>query len=260
MFPFTQVCKNYDAHFNGYTENLVWKNFQISDFHKRMAKKHSALKGINIEVTGYPPFDMYSKDSFKSALYSPWHDKDKVRIIIALHHSVFNSTVMGNSRFVELAELLRLEAVRYKDIVQFSFKPHPLLKDKLLKSEEWGLTKTEEYWGFWKNSVNCQLDESEYEQLFFESDALIHDCSSFITEYTHLGKPALYLNKNVKDKLNSYGLAGYELHSEYDSESSVSEFIDEVVKLKSKVGQFDFPIGNISVSSRVITEIERALS
>lgn len=52
-----------------------------------------------------------------------------------------------------------------------------------------------------------QLDEGEYESLFYYSDAIIHDSSSFLAEYVFTNKPALYLMnpEKINSLVNDFG-------------------------------------------------------
>jgi len=227
---FAQVCRNYESHFNGITENLVWANFQISNYHKLICEEHSFVKGTNVVVTGFPPLDGYSSKKNNNVENLAWKGSGRVKIIIALHHSVFNSTLMANSKFIEFSKILENLVEKYSEVVQFSFKPHPLLKDKLIASEEWGESKTNMYWDFWENSKNCQLDVGDYEDLFLGSDALIHDCTSFIAEYAYLNKPCLYLNPKVYDMLNSYGKQGYKSHHVCNETEDIYHFVEKVIR------------------------------
>ncbi len=77
---------------------------------------------------------------------------------------------------------------------------------------------------------NSQLEEGEYVGLFRESDAMIHDCTSFITEYLYTGKPALYLNPNIRDRLNEYGKLGYDAILKAHKQTDIEDFILSVIR------------------------------
>ena len=59
-------------------------------------------------------------------------------------------------------------ALLYKDKVQIAFKPHPLLKEKLIKL--WGAQATDDYYRKWDNLPNGQLETGDYVDLFKTSD------------------------------------------------------------------------------------------
>jgi len=224
---FEQIDTNYDGHFNGLTENLCWKIFQISEIHKRIAFKHAFNKGLNIDVVGYPATEpLYKKNEQKT---NPWKDNSFKKIIIAPHHSISSSTQLANSTFLETAETLQSLPGIFEKSVSFAFKPHPFLKEKLYKHPNWGVEKTDQYWDFWKNHENTQLEEGCYIDLFKSSDALIHDCSSFIIEYLYVEKPCLYLNSNIRDGLNEYGRIGYDAITKSKYNVDIIKFVDSIV-------------------------------
>ena len=229
---FEQIDKNYETHFNGYTENLVWKLFQIHDIHKSIARQYAFNKGANIDVVGYPATEpLFGK---KLANKNVWKKPELTKIILAPHHSIANSTFMSNSTFLENADLFKSLAIKYKDVVNFAFKPHPLLKDKLIENKDWGKCKTEVYWRFWEEQENTQYENGEYIDLFLLSDAMIHDCSSFIIEYIYTSKPCLYLNPNIKYDLNEYGRIGFDAVDKMNKVEDLEEFINNVIKGNAK--------------------------
>ncbi len=224
---FEMLDLNYDLHFNGKTENLVWKFFQINEIHKKISQKHAYNAGRNINVVGYPAMEaLYSDVHYDS----PWISPSLKKIIIAPHHSIANSSFISNSTFIENAEFLKTLAEKYADKVNFAFKPHPLLKDKLYRHPLWGKEKTDNYWGFWSTNPNSQLEEGEYIGLFKESDGMIHDCTSFITEYLYVGKPVLYLNANIRDRLNEYGKLGYDAILKAEKQTDIEDFILSIIR------------------------------
>ncbi|BCN27323.1 hypothetical protein VYA_45150 (plasmid) [Vibrio alfacsensis] len=223
---FEMLDVNYSIHFNGPTENLVWKFFQINELHKHIAEEHAYNRGRNIDVVGYPATEaLYNDQSYDN----PWKRPELKKIIFAPHHSISNSSFLSNSTFIENADYLRELAIRYSGRVNFAFKPHPLLKDKLYRHPDWGVKKTDEYWAFWSSKPNLQLEEGEYVGLFRESDAMIHDCTSFITEYLYTGKPALYLNPSIRDRLNDYGKLGYDAILKVNEPVDIDMFIRSII-------------------------------
>ncbi len=224
---FEMLDLNYAIHFNGPTENLVWKFFQINEIHKKIAKEHAYNEGKNISVVGYPAMEaLYSDVQYEN----PWINPSLKKIIIALQYSIANSSFLSNATFIENAEYLKALAEKYSDQVNFAFKPHPLLKDKLYKHPQWGKDKTDRYWDFWSTNPNSQLEEGEYIGLFRESDGMIHDCTSFITEYLYTGKPALYLNANIRERLNEYGKLGYDAMLKAEKQTDIENFIVSIIE------------------------------
>ena len=156
------------------------------------------------------------------------------RIIWAPHHTINAEDFLGYSNFLEYADFMLEVADWYKKQIQFSFKPHPSLKQKLYAREDWGVEKTDGYFKKWETLENTQVDTGPYIDLFNSSDALIHDSSSFTAEYLHTGKPVMFLKKDsVDEKLNIFGKKVLEQHYIAHNKQQIIEFIDEVI-LKGK--------------------------
>lgn len=219
--------KNYDSNYNRAFHSLVGIHFLESTIHKEMAGKHSRNKAINAVVTGYPATEIYLRKD-----YSPkkcWKELNgpRKKVIWAPHHSVdyqdFVSTFMMISE-----DMIRL-AEKYKETIQFAFKPHQLLKFKL--QQIWGKEKTEAYYDKWATMENTQLVSDGYEDLFITSDAMIHDCGSFTTEYLFTKKPVMYLcrNENMSEKFNEFGIKAFICHYQGQSTEDIDHFLQEVV-------------------------------
>ena len=123
-------------------------------------------------------------------------------------------------------------AHRYKDKVQFSFKPHPRLLQSLYETPEWGKEKTDAYYRIWQDGENTQLDTGSYIDLFKHSDAMIMDSSSFTVEYHYTGKPFLFTTKNLEadlEQLNTFGREAILAQYVSDSEAGIIDFIEKTV-------------------------------
>jgi len=229
---FEQICDDYHAHFNNDTTNFCWRVFQINDLHKQISQDHSYGSGENVVVTGYPATEPFYSEEYKSTRV--WRKNSKKKIIIAPHHSIGNSTKLANSTFIDNADYFIELANLHNDDVDFAFKPHPLLKQKLYEHKDWGKARTDQYWDFWKNADNTQLETGPYINLFIGSDAMIHDCSSFIIEYLYVRKPVLYLNSDIRSGLNVYGQMGFDAVLKAQKKSDIETFINDVISGQAK--------------------------
>lgn len=209
----------------------LWKIFWAHDHTGEQYKKVSVCKGRNSCVTGYPAVEnlLIRECSTKS---NPWKEQitQKKKIIFSPHHTIEND-INSLSTFIFLGESVKALASANKDKVQWSFKPHPILKSKLYEHPDWGVDRTNEYYNFWKESDFTQLDEGEYDSLFKTSDAIIHDCSSFIIEYAFTGKPCLYLvnHNNLKGLLNEFGEGVMQIYQQARSQQEVKYFVESVI-------------------------------
>ena len=214
---------NYDLPFN----NLLWKFLVETDYQKGFAETYSLCKGDNALVVGaLGTEDLVDPDFKPKDVWKP-QDKPKKKIIWAPHHTVdylfnFSNFLVYCDQMLELAE-------RYRDQVQFAFKPHPVLKFKLINL--WGKEKTEQYYQRWQEMENTQLEEGYYMDLFSTSDALIHDCASFTAEYLYTQKPLLFMVRDpqVESHWNTFGRQCYDCHYHAHDIQEIEQFIDEVV-------------------------------
>lgn len=171
--------------------NVVDRFYMPSIVHKRIAEENMDNGGRNVVITGSPKMDSIFDESYIPC--EVWRDKkQKKRVIWAPHHMINN--VKTNpyvlSAFLDLAIPMLYLAEKYVSEIQFAFKPHPMLKEKLYKV--WGKSRTDEYYLRWDTMENGQLEEGEFIDLFKLSDALILDSLSFVGEYTCTGKPLFF--------------------------------------------------------------------
>ena len=206
---------------------LLWKFLVETEFQKHFAEIYEKSHGDNVEIVG-----ALAEEKLMQANYKPkdvWkpQSKKKKRIIWAPHHTV--DYLFNFSNFLNYCEdMLRL-AEKYQDEVQFAFKPHPVLKFKLINI--WGLEKTEDYYNRWANLANGQIEPGDYIDLFKTSDAMIHDCASFTVEYLYARKPVLFQirDEKVKEEFNSFGQMCLEQHYLAYSIEETEQFIKDVV-------------------------------
>lgn len=214
-------------------ERYCWQMYVENEITAGFGKL-SILKGKNIRITGMPIQDVLSQP--KEKFNNPWikQEADKKRIIFAPHHSIpGKESLMNLSRFLDVADIMISLARKYKDSVQFAFKPHPFLKKRLVG--EWGEEKTNAYYRFWEEEENAQLCEGEYLDLFKYSDAMIHDCDSFTLEYCYVNKPVMFLvseedTKIRKEDLNDFGKMAFDLHDKGDNAEAIEQFIQSVIR------------------------------
>ena len=121
-------------------------------------------------------------------------------------------------------------AEKYKDKIQFVFRPHPVLKKRA--AEKWGLAEQEAYYEKWDSLSNGQYYDGDFVDLFMTSDAMIMDSCSFRAEYTAFDKPLfLTITKTSRLKYNEFGEMLNELFykPEDDLKQGIIDFIENVV-------------------------------
>ena len=187
-----------------------------------------STKAKNMVCTGLPFMDDLLLE--KNEYIDPWqHGGKKKRIIYAPHHTIV-SELYEYATFLDYCDFMLEMAEKYKEQVQWSFKPHPVLKGKLYKL--WGAEKTDSYYKRWETMDNTQLSSGDYMGLFMYSDAMIHDCGSFRLEYLYTGNPVMYLVKGnpVADYTNWQTTEALNLHYKGYKKEDIERFINDVIK------------------------------
>lgn len=255
--------KNYDSFFI----NLVGLHFVETELHRKMAAEHSRNKAENAVVTGYPATEVFLRDDYvPKDIWKP-QPVAKKKVIFAPHHSIDQKEY--TSLFLEVCDVMLEIAEKFKEEIQFVFKPHQVLKFKL--QQLWGVDKTEDYYKRWDALENAQLVSDGYVDLFLTSDAMIHDCGSFTTEYLFTRKPVMYLcgNTDMTDKFNEFGINSFNCHYQGRSGEDIERFLKEVVldgkdPMKQQREQFfeDYlkPKDGLLPSQKILKVIEEAIS
>lgn len=221
--------------YNNLLHSAVWKIFMPHEYSMLRTFEVSSIKGVNCLLTGYPSCEDLIDNKIIDG--SAWKDcgLNKKKIIFAPHHTIFESS-LKLSNFLSVSEIMVDMAKKYSNDIQWSFKPHPILKSKLFLHPLWGKEKTNKYYSFWEEQEYTQLDEGEYTKLFIESDAIIHDCGSFIAEYLFVNKPCAYLEINGESQLesiNDFGKKALEAYFKVKNKNDLEFFIDRVVSGKA---------------------------
>lgn len=207
--------------------NFIWQFYAENDKVIEESVPVFCTKARNMVNTGLPFMDDLLLD--KSHYNDPWKDcGDKKRIIYAPHHTIF-SDLYEYATFLDYCDYILDLAEKYKDKVQWAFKPHPLLKEKLFKV--WGEKKTLDYYSRWESMDNCQIAEGEYMGLFKHSSAMIHDSGSFKLEYLYTNNPVMFLMKGtpVYDYSNWQTEESLNMHYKGYNKDDIERFVINVI-------------------------------
>lgn len=209
QYAFKNLCINGTV--NKPQTNRIWMNFYENESVINDMRPLMSNGAKNFIATGLPIVD-----DFEEAFHSPkdvWKPQihRKTRLIWAPSYSIPNKdwNVYEQSTFLEISgDMLKL-AEENRDTLQIAFKPHPLLRPRLNSS--WGIERTNAYYAKWAEMENTQLADGQYVDLFMSSDAMIHDCMSFMVEYMYSEKPVLFLDKGA----NSMNLCNTQTHDSF---------------------------------------------
>ena len=264
LFCYMSYCfRNTNKDFNQNTlfHNYAWQVYAENNSVKEEMQEIMDNQGKNVIVTGLTVMDDLMHE--KSFYHNPWHEQGpKKKVIYAPHHTI-NNEIVHRSTFLQLGEFMLQVAEKYKDQVQWAFKPHPLLKKKLIMI--WGEEKTNAYYEKWNSMENAQVENGEYMGLFKYSDAMIHDSGSFMLEYLYTKNPVMYLVSDSSFLLdaNEQTLQAFEAHYHGQSEDEVESFIVNLLqgidtKYDERLSFYQthlIPPGGVSVGDNVINAI-----
>lgn len=210
---------------------LVWRMYLENPISLQCAQVSSRRQGRNMVVSGYPGIEAFLDHTYQ-ANDACWKIRDHThkRIIWAPHHTIYPVAGLHYSCFLYYADFMLEMARKYQDEVQFAFKPHPILKNRLY--EVWGREKTDAYYAQWSEMDNTILQEGEYVDLFLSSDAMIHDSGSFITEYMYVDKPVMFTLREDKPhhEFSEVAKACFEHYYFSETSDDIEQFIKNLIK------------------------------
>lgn len=190
--------------------------------------RHNPLLLHNAVVCGYAKMDRYEKVRKTAS-----RETGAKCILICPHHSIERDTDgLRLSTFLSFSDLfLRLPGL-YPD-VKFVFRPHPLLFPRLRTVKWWGAERADAYERRMESYANVEFQRGgDYFRSFADSDAMIHDCGSFLAEYFYTGRPQCYLLADEGTACREFLPFGRNLLDacyRASSERDVVDFIDKVV-------------------------------
>lgn len=218
--------------YNTQFSNLAWRHYHPTPLQLVTAKEMMDNNAFNVRIVGEVEADMFNSD--KSV--DPWKrindGKSRKRIIFAPHFRIKGNEVLNRGAFLWTAELMKELAVKYRDKVQFVFKPHPRLRTELYGFPGWGKERTDDYYRFWETSYNTQIELGGFMDVFRWSDAMIHNCVSFTGEYMFTSNPVLYLTRNKEEicaMADDFGSKCLDLHYFADNGVQIENFVENIV-------------------------------
>jgi len=194
------------------------------------------------------------------------------RIIIAPHHTVadeFKET-FGLSNFLKYADFF-LNLPRIYPEIDFIFRPHPLLFVTLEREDVCGKEKSDAYLKKLLSFNNVIYSNGgTYYDIFLNSDAIIHDCSSFLVEYLITGYPCCYMlksNKQIDDLFTEFGKECLSYYYKAFNENEILYFIDNFViagndidkEKRIKFANQKLMINYPNVSEKILSEIKNEI-
>lgn len=228
--PYSLHFIDSELNYNLEVHNYAWLNFVISRYYIDSGRKYSAIKCLNAVPVGYGVCEEIAAAKNLCMYDTAWQKvRGRRKIIWAPHHTIGECGEFQIGAFLEICdEMLKLRDA-YRDSIVFAFKPHPMMLTKLYRV--WDRERADEYYRKWANGENSFLAEGVYIDLFMQSDAMIHDCSSFMVEYIYADKPVAYTYRKSwrAPTYNKIGAGALNVHYSLHSVSEIKGFIDDVV-------------------------------
>lgn len=249
------------------TLSCFWRIFAENKYVIDLAKKYQAVRGRNCVLTGCPKMDDYP-----AIEPTP---RTRKRILVAPHHTIEPADVSVGC-FMEYANHF-LELVRKFPQVDFVFRPHPQMWQKLRGLQRlkglvpWGNARTDAYIAELEKEPNLIMSNGgSYLQEFADSDALIHDCGSFLAEYLYTGKPCAYVYRSTIDRAKTFQELGekcinahYVMHNHEDVERFVEEVVlggkDEMRGMRESFAKSEIMVNYPHASDTIMAHLKQAL-
>ena len=181
-----------------------------------------------VDVSGCPKTDAIVCENDMSKTFT------RKVVLIAPHHSVVptidSGVCIGN--FLKYKDYMQSLPKQYPE-VDWIFRPHPHLRLNLIKNLGWSEKQWDDYISaFISNSNAVYEDDGPYYDSFRRSDAIIHDCGSFLPEYFYTGKPPCYMLASEdakKAQFDEWGQTLIDHTYQAYSEEDITHFIEDVV-------------------------------
>lgn len=229
--PYSYLQSHDPYNYDNVMQNVAWKCYYANDYHIAEARELARNQGVNAVAVGYTSADEYTHHEHKDVWGDPGHTKK--HLIWAPHCTLANDgSVFSRSNFLMMADYMVSLAQRHADRLLIAFKPHPGLLTELYKHPDWGKVKADEYYELWRTMPNTLLADGTFTNLFEGSDAMVHDCGSFVVDYLYFGHPVMFVSKDIaraKSFVNVPGQRAYDAHYIGVTTDDVEHFVSEVV-------------------------------
>lgn len=194
----------------------------------------------NIEVTGYPRFDLYNKVITDSKLWKiPKKTKGTKRIIWSPHWWAYGHSKGLFDDLMSLWDYFYRFLLLHKE-VELVIKPHPSLLNGIVAAGYISEEKLKILMEKMNALPNASIYQGgQYFDLFQTADGMINNSISFLAEWLPSKKPMLFVNTERKFELNEIAEKILKVYYKASSLSDVHDFIDKVIlcnqdKLKEK--------------------------
>lgn len=163
--------------------------------------------------------------------------------------------------------LFMLDYAKAHPEVKWVFKPHPLLKRGIkmvgLMSDE----EVEAYYAEWRKFATVSED-SNYQDMFLDSKAMITDCGSFLSEYGSTGRPVIHLisAENIREPISKLAAlydTYYKIHDLKELKDVLKDVVEEgldPLRPKRLAAISETGLGSVYASENIINHLRKVLN
>lgn len=214
--------------------NSLFRYFIEDDTMQDWYESLNKRKIDNYVKTGFIKFDEYL--NVKDSKSFDWKEKQKIKVIYAPHHS-FEKRSLNLATFRENGRFILELAKKYPQTT-WVFKPHPRFKHRLLKNKIMSESEVANYYEEW-GKYGIIHQSGSYFGMFWESDLLITDSSSFLAEYLPTKKPVIRLVNKKQVKFNKTGKEIIKSYYNTENNYEIEKIFREIVINKNDVKKED---------------------
>ncbi len=179
---------------------VAWRIFFSSTITFDLYKEKCLIGAPGGVYSGYPRMDVFFKEDVQFTFDWKMAQPDAKKIIWAPHHSIGTETSIVYATFQWNYQFM-YEFAKDHPETSWVVKPHPwLLYSAVTEGVFESAEAFEAYLQAWNDLPNAKVVIGGYYQdIFATSDAMIHDCGSFIAEYQYVDKPMIYLKRDTQN-------------------------------------------------------------
>ena len=178
--PNLAACTECNLDFHNFIHNYYVVNETIKKYYSPKMKN----LGKNLKVVGHTILDYFFLNCEKI------RKEEKKYVIYAPHWSIDYqeenyATFKANGQYI-------LDFAKKHPEINWIFKPHPYLKQRLKLLKVMTNEQIENYWNEW-DKIGLKYEGGDYLHLFAQAKAMITDCGSFLTEFFLTEQPLIHL-------------------------------------------------------------------
>ena len=180
-------------------ERMSWTYFCLGNEWRKLYRRSLLLTChcCKFVVSGHPALDKLNEQRNR---------QPKENYVIYAPHFAFPHPRQQDFYLIGTFDWNGMEILRYAEAhpdIKWVFKPHPILRGILSEFGVMGKQEVDDYYARWERIGKACYD-SDYQELFLESRAMITDSASFLPEYGSTGRPVIRLicprNRHVPPK------------------------------------------------------------